>query len=57
MSKERKVPVQKGTIISNPPTLRQMPYTARVRDREDEIRLRRHAQTLDYDEPRTGKRK
>lgn len=56
MSKS-KVEVQKGKIVANPPTLKQMTYSERVRDRESEIRMRRHAQTLDLHEPKTGRKK
>jgi hypothetical protein len=47
-----KVPVQKGTIISNPPTSKQMPWPEKVRDREAEIRLKRSAQELSYHTPK-----
>lgn len=56
MKKERSVPVQKGTIISNPPTMKQMPYTERVRERASELREIKRGQHTDLKTPRSGKR-
>ena len=47
-----KVPEQKGPIHPNPPTLKQMTYPERVRDREHEVIERRRMQTLDLHEPK-----
>ena len=54
MSKE-KVPVQKGTMISNPPTSKQMPYKEKVAEREQQQRDTRRGQTLDYVTPKQKK--
>lgn len=48
----REVPVQKGTIISNPPTMKQMPYSERAAERSREMHETRRGQTLDYKSPR-----
>ena len=56
MKKDRKmdVEVQKGKIISNPPTVKQMPYPERVKEREMEQKNTRWGQ---YTELKTPKRK
>lgn len=46
-----KVPVQKGKIISNPPTMKSTPYPEKVREAEQERRERKSGQTLDYHSP------
>ena len=51
MSKD-KVPVQKGTMISNPPTSKQMPYKEKVMEREREISETRRGQTLEEVTPK-----
>lgn len=52
----KKVEEQKGPIDPNPMTLRQMPHSERVRDREHEISERRRYQTLDLCVPKTGRK-
>jgi hypothetical protein len=54
MSK-KSVPVQKGTIISNPPTSKQMPFKEKVTERLREMSEIRRAQTLDYVSPKKSK--
>jgi hypothetical protein len=49
------VPVQKGTIDSNPPTMKQMPYTERVMERKRELQEIRRGQHTDLATPRRGK--
>ena len=49
------VPVQKGKIISNPPTMKQMPYPERVAERHKEIRDIRRGQHTDLHTPKKGK--
>ena len=51
-----KVPVQKGTIISNPPTMKQMTYPERVAERREEQRKTRWGQTTELHTPRKGKK-
>ncbi len=51
---ESKVPIQKGKIISNPPTMKQMPYDERVQERRKEIHDIRHGQHTDLKTPRRG---
>lgn len=53
--KEFDVPVQKGKIISNPPTMKQMPYPERVRERETELKDLRRNQHTDLHVPRKGR--
>lgn len=48
----KEVPVQKGTIISNPPTSKQMPWPEKVRNREQEIKEKRSGQDLGYQTPK-----
>lgn len=54
MSKKRpsEVPVQKGKIIANEPTYRDMPYTERVREREGELRQLRQGQHCELKIPK-----
>lgn len=47
-----KVPVQKGEIVANPKTMKQMTYPERVKERQSEISERRRGQTLDLRTPR-----
>lgn len=51
---ESKVPVQNGKIISNPPTMKQMPYNERVEERKKEIKDIRYGQHTDLKTPRRG---
>lgn len=53
---ESKVPVQKGKIISNPPTMKQMPYNDRVTERRKEISDVRHGQHTDLKTPQRGRK-
>ncbi len=56
MSKSKSsVPVQKGTVISNPPTMKQMPYREKVSERQRELNEIKRAQTLDYVSPKKSK--
>jgi hypothetical protein len=48
----KKVPEQKGTIISNPPTMKQMPFKAKVAEARSENAMRKSAQTLGYRSPK-----
>jgi hypothetical protein len=50
--KESKVPVQKGTMISNPPSNKQMPYKEKVADRVRDLNEIKRAQTLNKVEPK-----
>ncbi len=52
----KKVEVQKGKIIGNPPTMKQMTYPENVRERRDQMALRRSGQTMTLHEPKTGRR-
>jgi len=54
--KHREVPIQKGKIISNPMTMKQMPYRERVSERREEIAERKSGQTLKECEPSRGRR-
>ena len=54
--KNYEVPVQKGKIISNPPTMKQMPYNERVDERRKEIHDIRRGQHTDLHTPKKGKR-
>lgn len=47
-----KMPVQKGKVISNPPTISQQTYSERVKQAVEEGHMRKRAQTLDLVEPR-----
>lgn len=53
---EYKVPVQKGRIISNPPTMKQMPYVERVEERATQIKDIRRGQHTDLHTPRKGRK-
>jgi hypothetical protein len=57
MRKEKatKVPVQKGTIISNPPTMKQMPWIDKTIQRYGELSGVRRGQTLEMKTPRRSK--
>lgn len=48
----REVPVQKGKIISNPPTMKQMSYPERVAERAQELRDIRRGQHTDLKIPK-----
>lgn len=48
----RQVPVQKGKIISNPPTMKQMPYPERVTERKHELKEIRRSQHTDLHVPK-----
>ena len=50
------VPVQKGKIISNPPTMKQMTYSERVKERAQEITGVRRGQHTDLHTPKQGKK-
>lgn len=52
----KKVPVQKGKIISNPPTMKQMPFPERVAERKKHIKETRRGQHTDLDTPRKGRK-
>ena len=56
MSKANKVEVQKGSIIGNPPTMKQMTHPQKVRQAREERSEIRRAQTLDLHEPKTSRR-
>lgn len=58
MKKRRdyEVPVQKGRIISNPPTMKQMPYTERVNERARDMNEIRRGQHTDFHTPRKGRK-
>lgn len=49
-------PVQKGHIIANPMTMKQMPYRERAEQRAGEIRKRVDGQTTDYHSPSQKRR-
>jgi len=55
-SKVNKVPVQKGNIISNPPTMKQTPYIDRVKERGKEIKDIRRGQHTDLETPSKGRK-
>lgn len=50
------VPVQKGKIDSNPPTMKQMPYVERVEERRKEIKDIRRGQHTDLVTPSRGRK-
>lgn len=50
-----KVPVQKGKLISNPPTMKSTPYHEKQRNQVEENDLRFSHQTLDLKEPKVKK--
>ena len=55
MSKSKpysQVPVQKGKIISNPPTMKQMTYPERVAERAQELKDIRRGQHTDLKIPK-----
>lgn len=52
----KKVPVQKGAIEANPPTINQQTYSDHVRQAVEEGKLRRSAQTLTLHEPKTRRK-
>lgn len=54
--KPSEVPVQKGRIISNPPTMKQMPYPERVEEKRKEIHDIRRGQHTDLHTPRKGRK-
>jgi hypothetical protein len=56
MSKANKVEVQKGKIIGNPPTMKQMTYPEKVREQKEENALRRHGQRTDLHEPNSRRK-
>ena len=49
----RKVEEQKGKIISNPPTMKQMTYPEQVSEKRREDALRRSGQTTTLHEPKS----
>jgi hypothetical protein len=55
MKRESKVEIQKGKIISNPPTMKQMTYPERVTEREKEYKDIRRGQNTDLHTPRKGR--
>lgn len=55
-NRESKVPIQKGKIISNPPTMKQMPYVERVAERRKEIQDIRRGQHTDLKVPSKGRK-
>lgn len=55
-NKPSKVPVQKGNIISNPPTMKQTPYIEKVRERGKEISDIRRGQHTDFETPSRGRK-
>lgn len=52
----RKVEVQKGMIIGNPPTMKQATHREKLNEAGKEMKLRRHGQTLDLVEPKSRRR-
>lgn len=50
------VAIQKGKIISNPPTMKQMPYIEKVSERRKEIHDIRRGQHTDLKTPKRGKK-
>lgn len=50
-----KVPVQKGKVISNPPTMKSTPYAEKQHEQVRENKLRFAHQTLDLKEPKVKK--
>lgn len=56
MSKANKVEVQKGPIIGNPPTMKQMTHREKVQEAREENALRRHGQRTDLHEPKTRRK-
>jgi len=52
-----KVPVQKGTMISNPMTLKQMTHREKVAEAEKEHAMRKDGQTLRMETPSSGRKK
>ena len=55
MSRHRKVEIQKGNIIANPPNRQQSTYSDRERQAVEEAHMRRKCQTLDLHTPKTGR--
>lgn len=55
-SKGFDVPVQKGRINPNPPTMKTTLYPERVRQREEQLREIRRGQTTDLVTPRKGRK-
>jgi hypothetical protein len=51
-SMKNKVEVQKGRMDPNMPTIRHMTHSQRLRDREEEVRMTRRGQDLEYHEPK-----
>lgn len=52
----KKVPVQKGKIISNPPTMKQMPYPEHVAERKKQLKETRRGQHTNLESPRKGRK-
>jgi len=50
------VPVQKGHIVANPMTMKQMPHQERLQERKAEIRKRVDGQTTEYHSPSQKRR-
>lgn len=57
MKNRGKVEEQLGPIASNPMTSKQVPHSMKVLEAEMHQAMRRHAQTLDFHQPSTGKKK
>lgn len=51
-----KVPVQKGKIIANPPTINQQTYSEHVKQAVGEAKLRKDGNTLTLHEPKTRRK-
>lgn len=56
MSRVSKVEIQKGKVIGNPPTMKQMTYPEKVSEQREENALRRHGQRTDLHEPHSRKK-
>jgi hypothetical protein len=54
--KMKKVPVQKGKIIANPTSMKQMPYPERVAERKKQLKETRRGQSTELDTPRKGRK-
>lgn len=52
MSRHQKVEIQKGKIIGNPPTMKQMTFPEKVTEAKRENALRKYGQTTDLHEPK-----
>ena len=52
----RKIPVQKGNIVSDMPTMRTQTHTQNVKERAEQMALRRSGQTMTTHEPKTSRK-